>query len=48
MISIPIKKAKELGYNPQREIVKACATILLEYDTYDTEFNKARNKVKTK
>lgn len=48
MISIPTNKIKELGYTKEKEIAPFSARILSEYDTYETEFNKEKIKIKTK
>lgn len=49
MIILPIEKAKELGYTPEKEIAPISARMLSEYDTYDTEFeNERNNQIKTK
>ena len=48
MIAIPSDKAKELGYNPEKEIAPVSARILSEYDTYDSEFEKRNTSTKTK
>ena len=41
-----IEKAKELGYTPEKEIAPISARMLSEYDTYDKEFKKAKEKIK--
>ena len=46
MIVIPIDKITELGYTPEKEIAPFSARVLSEYDTYDTEFKKVKEKIK--
>lgn len=51
MLCIPKEKAKELGYNVEKEIIPYCARVLSEYDTYDMEFENEKgkqNNIKTK
>ena len=40
MLCIPKEKAKDLGYNPEKEIIPFSARVLSEYDTYDNDFEK--------
>lgn len=48
MLCIPKNKINELGYNPKKEIMPISARVLSEYDTYDTDFEKASKHQKIK
>ena len=42
MIAIPKDKIQEMGYYTEKQIAPISARMLSEYDTYDTEFEKAK------
>ena len=42
MISVPVEKARELGYAPKKEIAHLGARILSEFDTYESEYKKMK------
>ena len=43
MISVPVEKARELGYAPKKEIAHLGARILSEFDTYESEYKKMKS-----
>lgn len=47
MICVPVCKAQELGYVPEKKLAQDSARMLSEYDVFDLEFNKISKKKET-